>query len=328
MPLAVSLPVAGMPLDQTAAFVRDCAGWGYEAVWASEVAGPDFASTLGAVSAGTDLDLGVAVIPVQTRSAWLIAATAASLSHLSGGRFTLGLGTSSELIVEQWSGLPFQRPLAHLRETVEVVRAMLAGERVHHDGGFVTTHGYRLFAPPPAPVPVFVGALGPRSLRQAGEIGDGVCLNQLAPEHMPRVLAELRAGQAAAGRHDGRLPIVARLFCWVTDDLPAARETVRRTFAPYAATSVYNRFFRWLGFDEEMDEVLEAFRKGDRPAASAAMSDRLVDALYVLGDAERVGERVGEYLDAGIDIAAIACIGPGREEAARTLQAVAAVTRG
>lgn len=323
MTLAVSLPVAGMPLAETVEFVRRCKDWGYTGAWASEVAGPDFVSLLGAVSTLGELDLGIAVAPVQTRSSWLLAATAASLAHLSGGRFTLGLGTSSELIVEQWSGVSFDRPLSRLRETVAVVREILTGERVSHDGEFLRVHGYRLFDRPPAPVPIAVGALNARSLRQAGEIADGVCLNQLGPEHLPMVLDEVRKGAEEAGRDPGALFVVARLFCWVTDDLAAARDAVRRTFAPYAATGVYNRFFRWLGFAEEADAVRQAFADRDRDAAAAAMSDRLVDAVYVLGDADRVAERVQAYVDGGVDVPVIACAGPGRDEAVRTLQAVA-----
>ena len=147
-------PITGMPLDQTVDYVRDCAELGYRAVWGSEVAGPDFATLLGAVAgAGLDVDLGVAVIPVQTRSAWLIAATAATLAQMSGGRFSLGLGTSSELIAGQWSGAPFDKPLTHLREVVETVRAILGGERVDVDGEYVRAHGYKLFGPTP-PVPI------------------------------------------------------------------------------------------------------------------------------------------------------------------------------
>jgi len=321
--LAVSLPLTGVPLDRTVALVRRAQDRGYAAAWASEVAGPDFASLLGAVATGCDLDLGVAVAPVQTRSPWLLAATAASLAHLSGGRFTLGVGTSSEVIVEQWSGVPFHRPLARLRETVEVLRAMLAGERVEVDGEFVRSSGYRLFAPPPTPVPIVVGALNPVSLRQAGAIGDGVCLNQLAPEHVPMVLDHVRAGADAEGRDPSAASVVARLFCWVTDDVADARARVRRTFAPYIATSVYNRFYRWLGFTEEADAVLAALARGDRTAAAAAVSDRLLDAVTAIGDAGAVAGRVQAYVDAGVTVPVIATIGPTADDTIRTLDAIA-----
>lgn len=317
MELALSLPVAGIDLADTVAYARQAADLGYRAAWASEVAGPDFASLCGAVAASTDLALGVAVAPVQTRSPWLLAATAATLAQLTGGRFTLGLGTSSEVIVEQWSGVAFERPLARLAETVALVRAMLAGERVSHDGEFLRSTGYRLPITPPGPVPIMVGALNPVSLRQAGAIGDGVCLNQLSPEHVGRVLAETgRAG-------DPSFAVVARLFCLVTDDPAGARAGLRKTFAPYLATSVYNRFYRWLGFEEEAQGVLDALAAGDRAAAAAAVSDRVLDAVTIVGDADQVAERVAAYVAAGVTLPVIATVGADRADTDRTLKAIA-----
>jgi len=322
MQLAVSLPMTGVPLRETVEVVQAATDWGYTAAWGSEVAGPDFPSLLGAVAVSADVDLGVAVAPVQTRSPWLLAATASTLSHLSNGRFSLGLGTSSEVIVGQWSGIPFERPLAHLRESVEVVRAMLAGERVTHEGDFVTTSGYRLFAPPPAPVPIVVGALNPRSLRQAGEIGDGLALNQVAAEDVADMVAQWRAGAEAAGRSVEGLPVVDRLFCLVTDQPIQAREFLRGFFAPYVATSVYNRFYADHGFAEEAAAVADAMSRKDRAGAAAAVSDRLLDAVTAIGDADSVAGRVQAYVDAGVTIPVIACLGLGREQHEETLRAV------
>lgn len=322
MQLAVSLPVTGMALHETVDFVREAQDWGYTAAWASEVAGPDFATVLGAVSTVGDIDLGVAVAPVQTRSAWLMAATAVSLSHLTNGRFTLGVGTSSEVIVEQWSGVEFRRPLARLRESVELIRSIMGGERTDHDGEFLTSSGYRMFAPPPAPVPIVVGALNPKSLRQAGAIGDGLALNQVAAEDVPEMLDEWRAGAREAGRATDDLPVVDRLFCLVTDEAAAAREFLRGFFAPYVATSVYNRFYRAHGFEEEADAVLAAMANKDRKAAAAAVSDRLLEAVTAIGSAEEVAARVQAYVDAGVTVPVIACLAPGREEAATTLRAI------
>ena len=322
MQLAVSLPVMGMPLPETVELLRRAKDWGYGAAWGSEVAGPDFATVLGAASTVGDLDLGVAVSPVQTRSPWLLAATAVSLSHLTGGRFSLGLGTSSEVIVGQWSGIAFDRPLAHLRESVEVIRSILAGERTDHAGEFVTTSGYRIFAPPAAPVPLVIGALNPKSLRQAGAIGDGLALNQVAAEDVADMLEQWRAGAAQAGRSTDGLPVVDRLFCLVTDQPAEAREFLRGFFAPYVATSVYNRFYRAHGFEAEADAVAAAMQRRDRKAAAAAVSDRLLDAVTAIGDADQVASRVQDYIDAGVTVPVIACLAPGRSETERTLQAI------
>jgi probable F420-dependent oxidoreductase len=324
MTLAVSIPAAGVELADLPDHLRDATEWGYTAAWAGEAAGPDFASVLGGIAlAGPPLDLGVAVAPVQTRAPWLLAATASTLSQLSRGRFSLGVGPSSELIVERWSGVPFDRPLQRTRETVEVLRRWLDGEKVEHDGDFFSTRSYRLFAPPPAPVPIIVGALNPRSLRQAGEIGDGVALNQLGPHNVADVLAEVRTGAERAGKRLEDLEVVARLFCLVTDDVPAAREIVRHTFTPYAATTGYNRFFAYLGFEEEMKTLWEAFARRDREAATTAFTDELVDTIAILGDEDDVAAGVRAHLDAGVTTAAIAAVTADRSTADRTLRAAA-----
>ena len=324
MELAVSVPPAGIPLAEVPAFLHEAADWGYSAAWAGEAAGPDFPSVLGAIAAGgPPMDLGIAVAPVQTRSPWLLAATASTLSHLSGGRFSLGVGPSSELIVERWSGVPFERPLQRVRETVEVVRAILAGEKVTHDSEHFSTSSYRLFAAPPAHVPIIVGALNPMSLRQAGEIGDGVALNQLSANDLPKVLGQVRTGAERSGRTLDDLTVVARIFCLVTDDVPGAREAIRRTFTPYAATQGYNRFFAYLGFEEEMAELWEAFAARDRERAQAAFTDELVDTIAVLGDEEAVAAGTRAYLDNGVDVAAVACMTGDAATARRTLRAAA-----
>lgn len=324
MTLAVSLPTAGIPLTELGQMLHEVHDWGYTAAWAGEAAGPYFASMLGAAAAsGPPMELGIAVAPVQTRSPWLIAATASTLSHLSEGRFSLGLGPSSELIVERWSGIPFDRPLTRVRETVEVVRGFLSGEKVTHEGDFFSTASYRIFTPPPDPVPIVVGALNPKSLRQAGEIGDGVALNQLAASDVPKVLAEVRTGAERVGRSLADLSVVARIFCLVTDDVPAAREGIRRTFTPYAATTGYNRFFRYLGFEEEMEELWQAFAVRDRERAVAAFTDELVDTIAVLGDEDAVAEGVRAYLDNGVGTLVVACVTADHETARHTLRTAA-----
>ena len=199
---------------------------------------------------------------------------------------------------------------------------MLAGERVKHDGEFLSTTGYRLFAPPPAPVPIVVGALNEKSLRQAGAIGDGLALNQVAAEDVPGMLDQWRAGAAEAGRSVDGQPVVDRLFCLVTDQAAEARQFLRGFFAPYVATSVYNRFYRAHGFAEEADAVAAAMKAGDRKAASEAVSDRLLDAVTAIGDAEAVAGRVQDYVDAGVTVPVIACLGPGRDDHVRTLEAI------
>lgn len=321
-PLALSLPIAGVDARDGIDLAQAAAHHGYQAVWASEVQGPDAVSTLGALAVATDLDLGVAVVPVQTRSAFVLGMTAVSLAELSGGRFTLGLGASSELIVGRWGQLPYDRPLTAVTDAVAAIRPILAGERADHAGEVIAIDGYRPHASPPGGrVPLVLGALNPRSCRTVGALGvDGVCLNQLAPHHVPLVLEQVAEG--AGGALPPGFQVVARLFCAVTDDVPAAREHVKATFAPYLLATAYNRFYRWMGYETEAQAVLDA--KGDKAAMAAALSDRLVDDLFCLGTAEEVAGKIAAYGDAGVTVPVIQPLAFGREQAEATLWPVAA----
>src|SRR6266498_163727 len=238
VPLAVTAPLAGCTVRESLEIAQRTRDWGYRAVWASEVDGPDAFTLLGALAATTDMDLGVGVVAVQTRTVFTLGMTAVSLAQLTGGRFTLGIGASSEVLVSRFGGQPFDKPLSNVREMVSALRPILRGERSSFDGRYVRIGGYKTPSAPPAPVPLFLGSLNPRSLRMAGELADGLCVNQVAPKHVPLMLDEVRAGASSAGRElSSPFPVMARLFCMVTDDAPSARQIVKMIFAPYVATS-------------------------------------------------------------------------------------------
>lgn len=325
--LALTLPLPGVSAADGVAIAQEAERRGFGAVWAAEVQGPDAFSTLGALAATTDLDLGVAVVPAQTRTPPVLGMTAVSLAELSGGRFTLGVGSSSEVIVQRWAGQRFDKPLTAVRETVEALRPMLRGERSTFDGEIVQVGGYKPHAVPPGGrVPLVLGALNPKSCRTVGELGvDGVCLNQLAPHHVPQVLEQVAAGARAGGHADEGLPagfqVIARLFCAVTDDVPAAREFVKAAFGPYIATSVYNKFYRWMGYEDVAQAVLDA--DGDRQAMAAAVTDQVVDELFCLGTADQVADKVAAYVEAGVTVPVLSTISFGREQAERSLWAIA-----
>lgn len=322
--LASSLPFTNVNPRDGIDLVRRAADWGYEAVWASEVDGPDAFSQLGALAVTTDLDLGVAVVPVQTRTTFVLGMTAVSLQELSGGRFSLGIGASSEVLVERFGGVPFTKPLTHVRETVEALRPILHGERSTFDGDKVTIGGYKSPVAPSSPVPLYLGSLNPASLRLAGAVADGVCLNQMSTAHLPTMLAELRKGAQDAGRDlPDDFPVVARLFCLVTDQPEAAKQLIPHVFAPYVATTGYNRFYSWMGYEEEAAAIAKAATTRDKAAMAEAYTPDIVDALFCIGDADTVTERIREFVDAGVTVPVIQPLEPGLEGAERTLRAIA-----
>ena len=301
MRLAASLPVPpDLPACQRAA--RRMEELGYDSVWIADTgAGPD-AFVVAAAVAGvtTRLRIGTAVVPVYTRTPSVFAGSAGSVAQLAPGRFVLGLGASSETIVRTWGGVPFEKPLAVVREAVTIIRQMLAGERVTFDGKWLRTRGFRLVSPPPQAVPIYLAALMPPMLELAGEIADGIILNFMPVEAVPRMIEHLRAGAARAGRDPGALEVVSRFQTIVTDDVPAARAALRQMMGPYFATSVYNRFVAWCGFEEESRAILDAWRAKDRARNTAAVTDDMVDRLAVIGPPEHCRARLRAFHEAGV----------------------------
>ena len=322
VPLAVTAPIAGCSAAESVEVARRSAEWGYQAAWGSEVDGPDAFTILGALAATTEFDLGVGVVPVQTRTAFVLGMSAVSLAQISGGRFTLGIGASSEVLVGRFGGQPFDKPLTYVREMATALRPLLNGERSTFDGEYVHIGGYRTPSPPPTPIPLYLGSLNPRGLRLAGELADGLCVNQVAPHHVPAMIAEVREGARRAGRQLGELPVMARLFCLITDDADGARQLVKHVFAPYVATSVYNRFYRWMGYEEEAEAIARASETRDRAGMVAAFSDRIARDLFVIGDLGTVIARLEEYVDAGVTIPVIAPLTGGPEAATEQLQQI------
>lgn len=157
-PLALSLPLTGVDARTAIDVARDAQDRGYRAAWNSEVQGPDAFTTLGALAIATDLELGVAVVPAQTRSAMVLGMSAVSLAELTGGRFTLGIGSSSEVIVQGWAGQRFDKPLTAVRETVAALKPVLEGARSTNAGEIVSIGGYKPHAVPPGGrVPLVLG---------------------------------------------------------------------------------------------------------------------------------------------------------------------------
>jgi len=275
---------------------------GYDGVWIADTgAGPDAFVVGAAVATCTSrLRIGTAVVPVYTRTPSVMAAGAGSLAQLARGRVVLGIGASSETIVDAWGGVPYERPLARIRESVAVLRQMLGGERVTFAGRTLRTRGFRLVSPPPQPVPIYLAALMPPMLELAGEIADGVILNFMPVEAVPRMLEHVRRGAERAGRDPSQLEIVSRFQTVVTDDVAGARNALRHMMGPYFATSVYNRFVAWCGFPEEAAAILAGWQAKDRGRNLAAVSDEMIDRLAIIGPAAHCRERLEAFAAAGV----------------------------
>lgn len=288
----LTLPFPGVALADHEPLVRQAEADGYQDLWTGETTGPDGFTPLALSAAWTErVRLGTGVVNPYTRGLPVLAQHAAALQDASGGRFCLGLGSSSNVIVERWNGVPFEKPLSRVRAAVEALRPVLAGER--GPGGF------KLEQPPATPVPIYVAALRERMLRLGGEVGDGTFVNFLPISGLPTVVEQIRAGEAAGGREPGSSEVVCRFFC-VPGSGDEARGLARFMFAAYATVPVYTEFFRWLGWGEKLDPMVEAWRGGDRAAALEKVPEDLVSEIFVFGSPDEQRARLEEFAAGGI----------------------------
>jgi len=293
----LTLPFAGVPLAAHEPLVRSAEAAGYDDLWTGETNGPDGFTPLALAATWTErMRLGTGVVNPFTRGPAVLAQHAAALADASGGRFVLGLGSSSNVIVERWNERPFEKPLSRMREVVPVLREVLAGGR--GPGGF------RLETPPAHPVPIAVAALRDRMLRLGGELGDGTFVNFLPLPAVEHVVARVREGEAAAGR--GETEVICRFFCIPGDGIDVARFM----FAAYATVPVYEAFFRALGYGEAIDPMVAAWREGDRKLAVSKVPEDLVGEIFVFGDPAAMKERLGEFAARGITTPVLTPIAP------------------
>ena len=288
----LTIPFAGVSLAEHEPLLRRADELGYHDLWSGEATGYDGFTPLALASAWTEnVRLGTGVVNPYTRGPALMAQSAAALADASRGRFVLGIGASSDRIVERWNGIPFEKPLSRVREAVQALRPVFAGER--GNGGF------KLEVPPAQPIPIYVAALRGRMLRLAGEIGDGAWVNFLPLSGVEQVVGKVREGEAAAGREPGSVDIVCRFF-----NVPAPAGEglafVRFMFAAYATVPVYAEYFRWLGFADEIDPMVEAWEEGDRERAVELVPEDLARDVFVFGGPDEQRERLAAYADKGI----------------------------
>jgi len=295
----ITVPFDGVTLADHRRWYEELVRLGYTDVWSAETDGLDGFTplTLAAAWAPT-LQLGVAIIPAYTRGPALLAQSVAALAEAAPGRFTLGLGTSSDVIVTRWNDIEFAEPYKRVRDTIRFLRAALAGEKVDHEYDTFRVRGFRLARPVEHPPPIFLAALRPGMLRLAGREADGVIINWLSAEDVATVVPELGAD----------IPVAARIFVCPSEDAEAVRAVGRRMIAAYLNVGVYAAFHRWLGRGPGLEPMWAAWQAGDRKGALAAIPDEVVDALVVHGSYEECRAHVGRYVANGVDIPALAVI--------------------
>ena len=296
---------------------------GFSSFWVAETTGPEAFATLAAIGAAQpSLALGTGVLAIQLRTPGIAAMGAATLQSLQPDRdILLGIGISSPAVVSRWHGADYgDRPMAQMREYLTLLRECLSGEKVDFAGDFYSVKGFRLGIRLGDRRPkIILAALNPKMLRLAGELADGVLLNYLPASHVPWSVAQVRAG--------GDATVYAYVHVGVTDP-ESHRDLARRDLFSYIVVDSYAANFARAGFADEVAAVREFHAAGNREAALAAVSDRMVDAIDILGSRQHVHDSVKAYADAGVDIPIVMPMpwGPDRMGVVRdTLEAAAGI---
>ncbi len=277
---------------------------GYHSIWVPEMWGRDAFSILGLIAVNTKrIKLATGIIPVFSRSPAVIAQTAATLDEISGGRMILGLGTSGPAVIENWHGVPFEKPLMRTREYVEIIKMILSGARVDYEGGIFSLKGFRLqFKPGRSDIPVLVAAIGPRNIRLAGECADGWIPFLIPKEGLREAGKELREGAGSRGRGGDDIMVCPYVTTSVSEAHPdTARSAVREHLAYYIGGMgdyYFNTVSRY-GFAREAEAIKSAWEGGKKSAAVEAVSDRMLDSLSVTGTPGHGRSIIADYYKEG-----------------------------
>ncbi|MEM7287500.1 MAG: LLM class F420-dependent oxidoreductase [Actinomycetota bacterium] len=290
----VTVPLPAKLGDQ-AELLAEIEALGYEEAWSSEANGADaFTPLVLAAVHAPSLRLGTAIVPAYTRGPALMAQSVASMASVAPGRFVLGLGSSSNVIVEAWNDIPFEEPYKKTRDMVRFLRIALTGDKVTQDFDTFSVKGFRLgMETPDQPVPILVAALREGMLRLAGREGDGAIINWLSAEDVSTV-----AGIVNDQGDDKE--IVARLFVCPNPDRETVLPQAKRAIAAYVNVPVYRAFHEWLGRTDTLGKHWELWDAGDRAGSIEAMPDEVVDELVIHGTAEECRAHIERYFDNGV----------------------------
>lgn len=291
----MTIPLETLPLAEQKEWVHELESLGYQDVWSSEAQDLDgFSPLLLASQWAPSLRLGCAVLPVQTRGAALMAMSAAAMCEAAPGRFVMGIGSSSEFVVEHWNGIPFRKPYAYTRDVMRFLKDALAGERISKDYECFSVKGFRLRRKLVERPPILIGALRPGMLELAGREADGAILNWVTPDDLPKIIPHVR-------KYGETKEIAVRTVVCPGTDPEKVRAFAKPWIAGYFNVPTYRAQQEWLGRAPVLSKMWKLWEEGDRSGAMAAIPDEVADGFYAHGSREQVQEYIQRFFDAGAD---------------------------
>ena len=309
--LGMTIPFLDIPLVEQREWVKELADRGWTDVWSAEADGYDAFTPLALASAwAPELRLGTAIVPAFTRSPALMAQSVATMAAAAPGRFVFGIGTSSDVIVERWNGIPFEEPYRQVRDMVRFVGDAMGGDKVSATVGNRDVNGFRLGVKVAEPPKVMVAALRPGMLRLAGRESDGAIINWLSADDVRTVAPVVHEAAPEGAERE----VVARIFVMPDADRATVLWLGRRMIASYLNVPVYRAFHEWLGRTEELAEMWRLWGEGDRAGATDAIPEKVVDELIVSGPAEACREHVERYRANGVTTPCVALLAAGEDQ--------------
>lgn len=276
---------------------------GFDAVYVVEASRTAFVCAAAVINATSECRIGTYVANAYAREPWVTAVAARDLDELSGGRFTLGIGTGNRHFNEWYMGLETARPLAKMRDYVTIVREAVAGERggrVRHEGDVHSIRWRASYEPTSPTIPVYLSASGPKMVRLAGEVSDGVGIGIMSSVEFVRDIVQpnARAGATESGRNPDDLAFPMAAMVSLNEDVDKARYAVKRAICdlfhpvphPY-----YDSQLRQLGFADFADQAAELMPAGKLEEAIAAVPDAVVDTMTITGNQQDCAARIAEY---------------------------------
>lgn len=335
MSLKIGIEIPYTVMDQRAAIIemsRAAEDLGYETMWCSEVYTFDAFTTLTQIACATEtIKVGTNIAQIYARTPALLATTAASLDQLSGGRFVLGLGASGPQVIEGWHGVPYDKPVQRTRETIDIVRTILSGQRLIYDGQvFQMQKGLKLINPVLRPdLPIYVAALGPKNVEMTAEIADGWLPYPYSTAKATEVFGPALAA-GAAKRPAGLGPLTVAPFAPVyAGDVTTGMDAARGILGWYIGgmgskeKNFYNQLAQRYGYVEEAQRVQDLFLSGDKAGAIAATPDGFVDECSIIGDEARIRDRLAAFEATGASELVVSFLTGDAAEGLRMMETLA-----
>ncbi|MGC1709313.1 MAG: LLM class flavin-dependent oxidoreductase [Nitrosotalea sp.] len=268
-----------------------------DSIWVPETWGMECCSTMSALSQiAKKPKIGSSIMNIYSRTPALISMAAATLDIISNGRFILGLGTSSQSIVDEWHGIEFNRPLARMKEYVEIIRLAISGNKVNYTGKFFQLRNFALLIKPPRNrIPIYIAAINQNMVELTWNIADWIIFYLRPLTELQYIISKMQQKK--------KIDVACQLITCVSEDKDEAIERTKKTIAFYVSVGkIYRGFLARNGFENETQAIFNEYQKSGFKNNHTEVSDHMVDALSVCGTPLEVSKKIKRFVKAGVDL--------------------------